>query len=221
MKLAASLFVVSLALTGIAAAEDHRIEPLDQAAPDSVAADLAATLSPTGLSVIRGEKRNVCNLWFSQAWDAKADFKPSETVLYPFEVGQLIGVVEFKRTGADFRGQEIASGVYTLRYGLQPVDGNHVGTSITRDFLVLVPADQDTATAKIPEADLFELSRQASQSTHPAIFSLLRPQADAEKTPELIHDEQHDLWSLRVAGKAAATEAPLPLELVVVGRAAE
>jgi hypothetical protein len=220
MKLLLALLVLTLGLSTVALAEDHRLEPLAQPAPDSVPSEIATALAPTGLSVIRGEKRNVCNLWFSQAWDAKADFKPSDTVNYPFEVGQLIGVIEFKRTGADFRGQEIASGVYTLRYGLQPVDGNHVGTSLTRDFLVMSPADQDTSLAPVAEADLFELSRQASQSAHPAILTLLRPTEEG-KSPELVHDEQHDLWSLRLVGKATSTEAPLPLQLVVVGRAAE
>ena len=41
---------------------------------------------------------------------------------------------------ADFRDQGIPAGTYILRYSQQPVDGAHVGTSTTRDFLALLPA---------------------------------------------------------------------------------
>ena len=44
----------------------------------------------------------------------------------------------------DFRGQEIKKGVYTLRYGQQPEDGNHIGTSELADFLLAIPAGVDS-----------------------------------------------------------------------------
>jgi hypothetical protein len=210
--------VVAAALPVLAA--DHRLEPLDETAPaDAVSAEILGQLSPTGLRVVRGKSRVVCDLWLSAVWPAKSDFEASSTVIYPFEVGQLMGVARYKSKSTDFRGQSIAPGVYVIRYGLQPVDGNHVGTSEIRDFLLLTPAAEDQAVAPIEEKALFKLSAKSVGAKHPAMLCLLRPDGQTEGLPTLAHDEEHDLWSVRTAGKAAAgdTTHDVVLDVVVVG----
>ena len=75
----------------------------------------------------------------------------------------------------DFRGQALKPGTYTLRYGLQPDDGNHLGTteSGVRDFLVGCPPDKDTSPKRIEEIkDVFKMSASVAGGTHPAIFLL-------------------------------------------------
>ena len=132
----------------------------------------------------------------------KSDGQPADTILYPFEVGVLMGVLRFPRKGADFRGQDIASGVYTLRYANQPVDGNHVGTFDTRDFLLMVPASADQSPATIPEMDLFKTSAESAESTHPAIMPLVKP--DAADAPAMRHVEEQDWWAVRLSGQGLA-----------------
>ena len=44
----------------------------------------------------------------------------------------------------EIRGKVVAPGVYTLRYGLQPQNGDHLGISTFREFLVVSPAAVDT-----------------------------------------------------------------------------
>ena len=137
-------------------------------------------------------------------------------MIYPLEVGQLIGVLRFARKGADFRGQEIPAGVYTLRYGNQPVDGNHVGTFETRDFLLMLPARTDPSPTPIAEMDLFKTSAQSAESSHPAIMPMVK--AEAGGAPAVHRLEGHDWWAVRFAGNDSKG-GKLPLEVIVAGKA--
>lgn len=212
-----------MALSSVARAADYGVEPLDQAAPaDELSPALAEKLSPTGFAVKSG-KRTLCEIWPCKSWPAAAGFKRSNTVIYPLEMGELLGVVRFARKSGDFRGQEIGKGVYTLRYALQPQDGNHVGTSDTRDFVLLVPADDDADPKPMSKAELFKLSPKAAGGTHPAMLSLLAPADSSGDAPEMVHDESRELWSLRFSNPTTTDgkAGKLTLQLVVVGRAAE
>ena len=135
------------------------------------------------------------------------------------EATQLVIEIVKKSEFTDFRGQDVAAGVYTLRYGQQPVDGNHVGTSDLADFLLAIPAklDTDPALLKMSEA-MHKLSAKTAGSNHPAIFSLLPPKAD-EKTPALTHDSSKHFWilSLTADGKAGDAAIKIPLRVVIVG----
>ena len=156
-------------------AADHRVEKLDEAAPkEGLAPEIAALLSSTGFKVIRGESRVVCEVWLCKTWPIK-ETKVGNDVLYPFQPGQVMGVARYPRKASDFREQDVPAGLYTLRYGQQPVDGAHVGTSPTRDFLLLTPAGKDQSPDII--ADFKILSKASAQTTgasHPAILSLQR-----------------------------------------------
>ncbi len=201
------------------AAEEHSLAALDDAPPaDALSEGVVGAIRQTGLTVKRGN-RALCNLWLANEWKTRSDFKASLSMLYPFQVGELLGVVEFKRTAADFRGQEIASGVYTVRYALQPEDGNHVGTSETRDFCLLLPAADDTSSGALSPEAMIELSTKAAQSNHPAMLCLLRAE-EAAADPKLEHEDEHDWWILNLSG-SAAERGMLPLKLVLVGQAAE
>ena len=207
-----------------AQAADHRVEPVDEPAPaDAISAEIAAKLAPTGVRVVRGESRTICEIWLCKELQAQADFEATAAVQYPLVPGSLVGVARYVNKGGDFRDQDIGRGVYTIRYGQQPVDGNHVGTSPTRDFLLLVEAEKDRSTDAIDPKDLATASAEAAQSSHPALLSLQRPMEGGEKAPSIRHDEERDWWIIRLGGtiRSGETESPLDLELVVVGHAAE
>jgi hypothetical protein len=222
MKLSALFAACLLFVMGTtASAVDHRVEPLNEPAPaEAISPEIAAALQPGGVRVLRGGSRTVADLWLAKQWNAKADFKPTAAVLYPFEAGTLIGVIRFKNKGSDFRGQEIPAGVYTVRYALQPVDGNHVGTSDTRDFLLLLPGKEDAKAAAMDPMTMIQLSPKVTGTTHPAMMALLRSEA-AEAKPSIRHDEERDLWSVRLQGtaNAAGKSQPQPIEIVVAGQA--
>jgi hypothetical protein len=210
-----------LLIGGTCWAVDHRVEPLSEPAPtDGLSPAIASALEPSGVRVLRGGSRTVADVWLAKEWNSKADFKPTSAVLYPFEVGTLIGVIRFKNRGDDFRGQEIPAGVYTIRYGLQPVDGNHVGTSDTRDFLLLMPASEDKQVAPLDEMTMNQLSPKVTGGTHPTMMALLRS-GPSEGKASIHHDEARDYWSVRLQGasKASGKSQPLPIEIVVAGQA--
>ncbi len=216
------LFVALLVLPAFAA--DHRLEPLSEAAPaDELSAGIAGLLSPTGFKVIRGTSRTVCEIWLCKQWSVDAGFEPTSEVLYPFKQGQLIGVARFARKGADFRDQDIGKGVYTLRYAQQPVDGAHVGTSPTRDFLLLVSAKADKSGEMLDLEALVEKSQEAAESSHPAMLCLQRVAKAPSEKASIRHNEEHDWWILAFTGtaKAGAKKSKLPVELVVVGVSSE
>jgi hypothetical protein len=209
----AFLFVVTCSAT----AADHRVEPLAESAPaDALSTNIAATLAPEGVRVIRGESRAICDIWMCQDWPVQA-LEPGANLIYPLTPGQLVGVIRFPRKGSDFRDQDIAAGVYTLRYGQQPVDGAHVGTSPTRDFLLLLPAADDTSTDVIPYEQLADLSAKAAGTAHPCLLSLQRTEGDQP----IRHLSDRDWWLVRLNGKITkdGQSKELPLDLVVVGQA--
>jgi hypothetical protein len=217
-----SLIAASLISLPLLAA-DHKVEKVDEPAPkEGISAEIAALLSPTGFKVVRGESRVICEVWLCKEWPIK-EAKVSSDVLYPFQPGQVMGVARFPRKGSDFREQEVPAGLYTLRYGQQPVDGAHVGTSPTRDFLLLTPADKDKSPDLI--ADFKALSKASAQTTgasHPAILSLQRL-GDSKEALAIRHQEDKDWWIVRFTGKTKAGDKTVDqaVEAVLVGHAAE
>src|SRR5690606_11560078 len=106
--LAALLVVPSFTL-----AVEHRVETVDEAAPaDGLSSEIASKLEPSGVKVVRGTNRTVCTVWLCKEIETKADAVLGGGVQYPFQHGQLIGVIHYPRKGSDFRDQEIAAGTY-------------------------------------------------------------------------------------------------------------
>lgn len=203
-----------------AQAADYSLEAIDAPPPDDLQADILERLSTNGFKVLSAQGRALCEVWPAKSWPAAKGFKPTGEVNYPFEFGELLGAIRFARNGGDFRGQKIRKGVYTMRYGLQPQDGNHVGTSDTRDFAVLLPAAEDGQAALLEKEKLFEESTKASGTPHPAVLSLLPPPKNAEKLPRMVHHEDADLWAVDFTGHLNGN-GPFVVELVVVGHAGE
>ena len=211
--------LLAVLLTQAAVADDYRVAVSQDPPADLLSAKIAPQIASRGVKVMRGEKRTVCEIWPAKAWPAEPAAKTSSSVLYPFHVGQLMGAIRFKRKSNDFKDQEIASGTYTLRYGHQPVDGNHVGTSDTRDFLVLIPADADLSPDPLAEKDMFKLSAKAAGTKHPAIFPLIKPAAGP--VPAVRHVEDKGWWAVRLAPDNKADAAGGAIELVIVGKSGE
>jgi hypothetical protein len=185
--------------------------------PAGLSDKVAAQIAPAGQQVVIQEAA-VCALWLAKDLAVKADFKPSLNVKYPFTPGQLVGVLQVQKTSefTDFRGQDVPAGVYTLRYAQQPVDGNHVGTSETHDFLLAIPAKADADPAPLKDLEeLHKRSATAAGATHPAIYSLL-PVEPSAKSGVLEHDTAKEFWMLTVVG--ASGGKPVPIKLVVVGK---
>lgn len=208
------------------AQESYKVEPLKEAPPAELAGPVKETLNPEGLRIVDDQGKTVADVWFRKAIPASGKpAGPEGPVLFPtLKVGELIGALRFTEEGRDFRDQAIAKGVYTLRYGLQPMNGDHLGASPFRDFALLLPAAKDKALGDLAAKPLHEESAESAGTSHPAILMLLEAPAGAGKTaPTMLHDEEKNTWgvvtSLSLLPKGESATVALPVQLVVVGMA--
>lgn len=218
--LSGSLFLALLfCVPGNASAQNYKAEALSEAPPKELAAPIQAALSQTGIRVT-GPGGPVCDLWLGKAVPGKANAPQSLGVVFPqLAQGTLVGAIRLPNSVKDFRKQLIKAGVYTLRYALLPDNGNHLGVAPQRDFVLASPAaaDQDAATLTFDQT--VALSRKATGSNHPSVWSLAPPEDHPKSLPSVFHLDDGDLWlvefSLPLAG------SPVPAALVVVGSAPE
>jgi hypothetical protein len=206
-----------------AAAQDYKVAKIDTPAPvGEISPEIAALLQTTGFRVAQGDSQVLCEVWPAKEWPIAADAATSAEILYPLTAGQLIGAARFPRKAADFRDQEVPAGIYVVRYGQQPVDGAHVGTSPTRDFFVLIPAAKDRDPQVLDYKALIAASKQTTGTEHPGILSLQKP-ADSGGPLSIRHEADKEWTIVRFVGKVKQGGATkdLPVELVVVGKAAE
>lgn len=214
-----SLLFISLSLCStFAFADELKVEEVE-ASPEGIAAPILEKLSPTCYRV-SGENGVICELWLAKEVAVKADFKATLNIKYPFSFGQLMGAIRLPTEGAatDFKGQELPTGTFTLRYGLQPQDGNHLGTSDVSDFLLACVAEEDKTPETVADKKaLFEMSATAAGTTHPAIFLLVPPQGKPAEKSTLEHNEEKELWILDTS--VTDGKQRQPLRLVVSGQA--
>jgi len=208
------VFLLSVSLA--AHAQTAKLEPLgaltDAAVPDAV----KKVLDSKGSRVRLGDGSVLCEIWLRPQLAPAAKKGPSDA-LFP-QVGEstMLGVISFPQAATDFRGQAIRPGFYTLRYELAPDDGNHLGVSQYRDFLLLVPAAHDTDPDKVLTFDeLVTLSRGSTGTKHPGPLSLLP--ADSGATPAIAQNAD-GFWVFSAAVKLSSGEN-LAFGLVVKGSA--
>jgi len=92
------------------------------------------------------------------------------------ESGTLVGAMRVTGAFKEIRGKVVAPGVYTLRYGLQPQNGDHLGISPFRDFLVISPASADKDPKVLGFDGVVALSKQVIGTSHPASLSIDPPE---------------------------------------------
>ncbi|HXY34816.1 MAG TPA: hypothetical protein VEI07_11355 [Planctomycetaceae bacterium] len=208
-----------LLLTG--AADEKTLTSIDKG-PDGLAPAIASLVNPKGYRV-QSDEGAVCDVWLLKDVALKPGFKQTLNVKYPFQTGELVGVLRVgdKVEFTDFRGQPVKPGVYTLRYGQQPQDGNHIGTSDVYDFLVALPAASDTDPKLfVPPDRLHKASSKSVGTNHPAIFSLLA--VESPIASPTLSKEENDRWVLGVPvqGDDGGKKSSLSLRVVVIGKVA-
>jgi hypothetical protein len=169
------LGVAAIARPAPAVAEDAEpvLEPAAEL-PAELPDPLRAVLAQPGYRVSQGG-RVLAELWLraSPPPAAGANEGALGVEFGALDSSAFLGVVRFAETWIDYRDTELPAGVYTLRYWVQPADGDHMGVSQYRDFLLLSPAAQDADPDAVFEQEpLLELSRQASGRQHPAVIAL-------------------------------------------------
>lgn len=178
---------------------------------------LKAALQSNGYRVYLPNTLAGCEIWLAAKIPESQN--KAEGVSYP-KVGQstFLGVITFpKGGGADFRGQPVRAGSYTMRYAVLPNDGNHLGVAPYPDMVLLIPVAGDPDPSLNMElGKLVQLSAQARRTGHPAAFEMMPPEA-AE--PSVTQTD--DGWVVFHAAVTTAGGQQMPISLVVKGSAAQ
>lgn len=220
----ATTLAAALLATGVEARQSYKAEALNEAPPEDLAAPIREALQDTGVRIVDDQGMPFADLWLRKevAANGKPSPEPVGSIIYGFlEPGQLVGAIRLAAEIGDYRDQPILPGVYTLRYGLQPVNGDHLGVSTYRDYLLLSLADEDAKLERVTEEDLEFLSTGASGTTHPAVFLLLPPPSADAEAPQVVRDEAEErtgvVLSLPATVKGEQAPESVPIQLILLG----
>lgn len=197
-----------LAAAGAFAADQPTLGEADGAPPVEVPDEIYPALGEQGVSVTLAEGTKL-EFWFVDDQPGGEGGVPGAT--FPeLEVGTLVGVVVLHDAWRDYKGNRIEPGVFTMRYGTRPEDGNHMGVSVHLDFVLLVPVEED-ATLEVDwaQADLNLMSFAATGIGHPAVMSLAPNWEGVTET--VLFEDDAEGWAL------AHTWDDLTLGFVVEG----
>jgi hypothetical protein len=185
--------------------------------PDALAKPVAEMLSPGGVRVVTGGDAKPLDFWWVKGLPIRAG--AAEPAWAGVEEGTLVGAVSLGSQFRDIRGRVIKPGVYTLRYGIQPDNGDHLGVSPYRQFLLLSPAASDPDPAPRGHEGTIEISTLAVGGSHPAVLSIDPPVAKAEALQLHKTELDHEAVIMEVPlvrdGKPSGT---LRFGLVLIGR---
>lgn len=145
------------------------VSPLTDKPPADLAAGVASRLAPVA-KVTTGAA--TLDIWLVPKLERTAD-GPGWTNV---ENGTLVGAVRVSGEFKEIRGKAVKPGVYTLRYGLQPQNGDHLGISTFRDFVLLSPAALDKDPKVLGFDGVVSLSKEVIGAAHPASLSLDPPE---------------------------------------------
>lgn len=174
--------------------------------PDEIAAPVKAVLAPGGATAKVGE--TTIDFW----WVRSLDVKTKDWTGVP--EGALVGALKVAAPMKDIRGRTVKPGTYLLRYAAQPQNGDHLGVSPYREFLVATPAAEDKEPSALGHEPTVELGAKTTGIPHPAIFSV-DPPAAAEAPLTVTQTEAgHTAVVFEVPTSAGA----LRFGLILVGR---
>jgi hypothetical protein len=200
LLVAAALAAVSLSANGVTVA------PHTNPVPDEIAAPVKAALAPGGASAKVGDV--AVDFWWVKSLDAKG----KDWAGVP--EGALVGAMKVSAPFRDIRGRTLKPGTYLLRFGLQPQNGDHLGVSPHREFLLATPAAEDTNPAALGHDPAVELAAKSVNITHPAVLSLDPP--IASEAPLTV--TQTDAGHTAVVFEVPTTAGALRFGVILVGR---
>ncbi len=174
----------------------YTIKQAKTAAPKEIHDPIRKLLGDSSIQLLDGKGAVICELWFRKELPVKATPAQVKNGLTyrELEESTVLGAVRFEQQATDYRKQKIKPGVYTLRLGFQPMDGDHAGTAPYSEFCLLVNASLDGKPDLLATKELQELSAKAIGGSHPGVL-LLFPNEKPEDTPKLV-SKGSDTWVL-------------------------
>lgn len=205
------------AATGSAASLTLKV--VDKEPPKELDPSIAAQLQKSAVQMLDGDKP-AYEFWFVAELPLTAKPASPAKALDGVKQATLLGAVSVPKALRDYRDDEMAAGVYTMRLALQPQDGNHLGTSEFAWFAVLVPAKLDTKPDGITDyKPLVKASSKETATDHPVILSLRPPSSTDGETLKLYEPAaEHKSVRVKVPAKFGDEKTALVFEVVYEGK---
>ena len=209
------LIAIALPLT----AAEFAVKVATTPVPKDVSAAVKKTLGKNCIQLSMGEKPWL-EFWLRAPLPLNAMPAKPEKALDVLATATLLGVVRVHKSGRDYRDDDLYRGVFTMRYGKIPGDGNHLGATDYPYFAVLIPAAKDLRLDTYKTfTSMTKASLKATAAEHPMILSL-RPAKKAGGKPTIIEPApEHKSILLAASGKLKDAKAPdaIPLQIVFAG----
>jgi hypothetical protein len=210
-----TFFLLSWASPAAVPAPEYKVETVGACSLPELSDAIKATLQSGGLRVTAADGPHF-EVWFRKIIPLKSGGTPKE--YGSIAEGTLVGVIRYLKQSSDCRDQVIHPGVYTLRYEAIPMDGNHMGASLTPDFFLASPAavDKDPTTVSHFDA-VIALSRKGAGTNHP--LGLYVPAPSTGGNPAF-HSTDESHWVLEGktrAQPAGGSEVDFPLAVTLIG----
>jgi len=185
-------------MVGTLFSEELRLNVEEKEAPKSVSDEIRASLSNRTVQLLDGEKP-VFEFWFRKTLPLEKKPESSPQALKSIKVATLIGVVKVHESKRDYRDDDLYDGVHTMRFGIIPEDGNHLGASQYPYFVLLTSCKIDLKLGGFKSVkELIKASSEDTASEHPMVMSLWPVSLPLGDLPALKEPAAPDHKSVRI-----------------------
>lgn len=215
--------ITSMVLVGLlpwaAPCDELKLQVTEASKADGVSASIQGELGEKTVQLV-GADGPVFEITLRKTIPLKEMPEEPRTALKQIAQGTLLGVFVAHRDERDYRDDSIYEGVYTMRFALQPQDGDHLGTAEFPYFALLVPASADTEVDGLQGYDaVTEASAEDTATAHPVVVSL-RPGESSEAVDPTLEEPLEDHKSVLLSVPATTPDGEsttLTFQLVYKG----
>jgi hypothetical protein len=211
-------------LLSLAKAQDakYTIKTADSAPPKELDPSIQKLLGKSSIQLLDPSGKAIGEFWFRSEIPADATPEQIKNGITYREIRQseVLAAVRFDQEHTDYRKQKVKAGVYTLRLGYQPADGDHMGSSDFQEFLLVQSANMDKKPELQDIKHMVEASAKSIGTGHPGVF-MLAPTQPAAAASIAARAKNH--WVINTKGEIAVngkkTGVQFGIGLNVVGHA--
>jgi hypothetical protein len=199
----------------------YKIKKVKADPPGDLKDPIRKLLGDQSVQLLDPKGSPLCQIWLSKEIPAQVTAQQIKNGLTYRDLKEstILGAIQYFKTGSDYRQQKIPVGVYTLRLGFQPMDGDHMGVSAQQEFCLLIAASKDTKADLLKPKTAQALSNKSIKTTHPGVLMLFPN--DKPKPDPALASKGNDHWVLNVKEevKSGASTAAIGIGLTLVGHA--
>ena len=211
------LAICFLGVMPVASTQELNVRLLEKQPPSELSEAIKSKLDTAVVEVREGDTL-LYEFWFPSVTQLEPKQAKDSSVLDQLPVACLIGAAKIHRDKRDYRDDDLYSGVHTIRFALQPQDGNHLGSSEYPYFGLLVMAENDRSLDGIKTyKQLTKASSLDTASEHPIILSLRPAISEAEKYTLVEPAPDHEAIRIEINANDGDDAKVVKFDLVVKG----